>query len=156
MIEIYNKDQNTLIKNSESKILYISLNDKNIKIDDFVIDFPWEYEKSWMLVEVKEYQDKLFYSLVIESKHIVVIFDDKFEMKEEIMTFFWDVDLIIINATKDSSKIVENIESRIVLPIWESKDIYLNSMWQVKEELEVFKIKWDFWDENTEFVNLKY
>jgi len=51
-------------------------------------------------------------------------------------------------------KIVENIESRVVIPFWEAKDLLLNDLWQHKEEINNFKLKNEMWVENTEYVNL--
>lgn len=155
MIEIFNKENIVNIKNSDNKVVFVDTVNKTIKIDDYLIDFPGEYEKSSILVEVMEYEGKLFYSLLIESKVILIIFEDNFEMKEEIMSFFWDVDILLITWTKNSPKIVENIEARVVIPFWEWKDVFLNTLGQHKEEIESFKLKWEMGDENTEFVNLK-
>jgi hypothetical protein len=104
---------------------------------------------------VMEYEQKLFYSLLIEWKVIVVIFEDTFETSEKILSFFWDVDILFIIGTKNASKIVENIEAKVVIPFWEWKDVFLTILWQHKEELEIFKLKGDIWLENTEFINLK-
>lgn len=155
MIEIFNKNNVINIKNSDNKIVFINVEDKTVKIEDYLVDFPWEYEKSWILLEVMEYEQKLFYSFLIEWKVVLVIFEEVFEMKEEIMSFFWDVDVLLIIWTKNSPKIVENIEARVVIPFWEWKDLFLNTLWQHKEEIEVFKLKAEMGDENTEFINLK-
>jgi len=40
-------------------------------------------------------------------------------MKEEITSFFGDVDILLIVGTKNSPKIVENIEARVVVPFGE-------------------------------------
>jgi len=155
MIELYNKNNILNIKNSDNKIISVDTENKKINIDDFNLDFPGEYEKSWILIEVKEYGQKLFYDLLIEWETLVVIFDENFDMQEEIMSFFWDVDILIIIWNKNSTKIVENIEARVVVPFWEGKDLFLHTLWQNKEEIETFKLKVDMWIENTEFVNLK-
>lgn len=155
MIEIFNKDNSVNIKNSENVIVTLDVIKKVVKIDDYLVDYPWEYEKSLILLEVKEYEQKLFYSLLVEWKVILVIFDDIFEMKEDIMSFFWDVDILLIIWSKNSSKIVENIEARVVIPFWEWKDVFLNTLGQRKEEVDSFKLKSDSWDQNTEFINLK-
>jgi hypothetical protein len=104
---------------------------------------------------VKEYEEKLFYSLVTEWKTILIVLHDSFEMKEDIMTFFWDVDILLVIGTKNSPKIVENIEARVVIPFWEGKEVFLHTLWQHKEEIDTFKLKAELWVENTEYVNLK-
>lgn len=155
MIEIYNKENLVHIKNSDNSVVILDTKKNTVSIGDYFVDFPWEYEKSWILLEVLENQEKLFYSFLIEGKVVVVIFDDNFEMKEEVMSFFWDVDILLIIGTKNSPKIAENIEARVVIPFGEGKDIFLHTLSQHKEEIEIFKLKWDMWVETTEFVNLK-
>jgi hypothetical protein len=123
-------------------------------LDSFDVTFPWEYEKSWILLEVKEYNDKLFYNFLIDWKHLVIIPDDSFEIKEDILEFFWDVDILIIKWSAASAKIFENIESKIVIPYGEAKDIFLNTLWQNIEEVNVYKQKGELPIDSTEFVNL--
>lgn len=155
MIEVFNKENLVNIKNSDNVIITLNTVNKEVKIGDYLIDFPGEYEKSWILLEVMEYSEKFFYSFLIEWKVVFALFDDEFEMKEEIMSFFWDIDILLIVWTKNSTKIVENIEARVVIPFGEWKEVFLNTLGQHKEEIESFKLKWEMWDENTEFINLK-
>ncbi len=136
-----------------SKVFFDTKN-SSVKIDDLDVNFPWEYEKWGILLEVKEYESKLFYNFSINWKTLLIITNDKFEQKEEILSFFWDVDVLLIIWTKDSVKVFENIESRVVIPYWEWKDIFLNTLWQTGEEIKVYKSKADSPSDETEFVNL--
>jgi len=155
MLEFTNKWSDLIIKNSDKKEIILNKETFEVLLDWFDVTFPWEYEKSWILLEVKEYNEKLFYSFQNEWNHIVIITHDNFELKEEILTFFWDVDILIIIWTKDAAKVFENIEAKMVIPFWEGKEIFLNTLWQHKEEEESFKLKSELDWETTEFVNLK-
>ena len=154
MIEITKKSEIISVSSSSKSNIILDTNTLEVKIDDLGVNFPGEYEKSWILLEVKEYSDNLFYSFTIESNHLVIINSDNFELKEEILSFFWDVDILIIIWTKQSAKIFESIEARLVVPFGESKDTFLNTLWQHIEETTSYKLKWDFSLEDTEFVNL--
>ncbi len=154
MIEVYNKAWNLNITNSDKKNITFNISSGDVNVDDFNVSYPWEYEKSWMLLEVKEYANKLFYHFVVDTKHIVIISNDSFELKEEILSFFWDVDILIITWTKDAAKIFENIEAKLVIPFGEGKDIFLNTLGQHIEEVESHKIKAELSIDTTEFVNL--
>lgn len=99
--------------------------------------------------------ERLFYSFAIEGNSVVVIFDENFEMKEEIMTFFGDVDILLVRGTKTSPKLVENIEARVVIPFGEEKEMFFHTLSQHKEEVSTFKLKGELPSENTEFINLK-
>lgn len=155
MIEIYNDNWVISIETKAKSGITLDTNTFEVKIDDLNVVHPWEYEKSGILLEVKEYNNILFYSFTIESNHLVIITNDKFEMKEEILSFFWDVDILVIVWSKESAKIFENIEARLVVPFWEGKSIFLNTLWQHTEEVDSYKVKWEFSLDSTEFVNLK-
>ena len=150
------KKKNILEIESDSKwIIYFDEETKEVKIWDLIVSYPWEYEKSGILLEVKEYSWELFYSFAVDSKHIFFVLTDNFELKEEIVSFFWDVDVLIIVWTKKSVNIFENIEARVVVPYWETKSIFLPTLGQHREEVSSFKLKWEYSPDNTEFVNLE-
>lgn len=154
MIELSNnKGVISVETNSKNKIIF-DTNSLDVKIDDLDVVHPGEFEKSGILLVVKEYQNILFYSFTIDSKHLVIVTNDSFELKEEILSFFWDVDVLIIIWTKESAKIFENIEARVVVPYWEGKGAFLTTLWQHTEEVESYKVKWEFSLDSTDFVNL--
>lgn len=154
MIEISNKSGIISVETGAKNKITLDIDSKEVKIDDLNVVHAWEFEKSGILLEVKSYSDKLFYSFTIDSKHLVIINDDKFELKEEILSFFWDVDVLIIIGSKESAKISENIEARVVVPYWDGQSTFLTALWQHIEEVKSFKVKWDFSIDSTEFVNL--
>lgn len=143
-----------ITSNSKSKIFF-NTKDSTVSIDTLEVSHPWEFEKSWILLEVKEYNEILFYSFTIDQKHLVIISNDKFELKEEILSFFWDVDVLIITWSKESATIFENIEARIVVPYGEWKQTFLTTLWQHNEEVESYKLKWDLSIDSTSFINLE-
>ena len=146
------KKKNILEIESDSKwIIYFDEETKEVKIWDLIVSYPWEYEKSGILLEVKEYSWELFYSFAVDSKHIFFVLTDNFELKEEIVSFFWDVDVLIIVWTKKSVNIFENIEARVVIPYGEGKDLFLQSLWQNISPVSNYKLKSDLSLENTEF-----
>jgi len=51
------------------------------------------------------------------------------------------VDVLIIKGSKDSFKIFENIEAKVVIPYGDAKDIFLNTAGQHPESVNVFKVK---------------
>jgi len=155
MIEINNKAGVISVVDSSKAQISLDINSLEVKIDDLNVVHAWEFEKSGILLEVKSYNNILFYSFTIDWKHLVIITDDKFELKEEILSFFWDVDVLIIKWSKESAKIFENIEARVVVPYWDWKSTFLTTLGQHIEEVSSFKVKWDFAIDSTEFVNLK-
>jgi len=156
MIEIsYKNATNIAIKNSDNKNIFFDFDARKVYLDDFDVSHPWEYEKSENLLEVKEYTDILFYKFLIDGKHMCIVTSDSFELKEEIVSFFWDVDILIIIGTKDAVKIFENIEAKLVIPYGEGKDIFLNTLGQHPEGVKVAKVGADLDGDRTEFINLE-
>ena len=154
MIEISNKSGVISVETSTKSKITLDTNTLEVKIDDLNVVHAGEFEKSGILLEVKAYADKLFYSFTVDSKHLVIINDDNFELKEEILTFFWDVDILIIKWSKESAKIFESIEARVVVPYGDWKSTFLTTLWQHIEEVKSYKVKWELPIDNTEFVNL--
>ena len=76
-----------IVSNSKNKIIF-NTDTKLVSIDELDVTYPWEFEKAWILLEVKEYSNNLFYSFTIDSKHLVIISNDSFDLKEEILSFF--------------------------------------------------------------------
>lgn len=156
MIEISYKNEHTLcVKNSDKKDIFFDINDKKVLLEDFNVTHPGEYEKSGNLLEVKEYTDILFYKFLVDGKHMCIVTSDSFELKEEIVSFFGDVDILIIVGTKDAVKIFENIEAKVVVPYGEGKDIFLNTLGQHSESVKTHKVGADLDGDRTEFVNLE-
>lgn len=153
-MEIRNKNNILEIESNSKNMVYFDYLKNELKIENFNISFPWEYEISGILVEVKKYQNNLFYSFAIDTKHVLFVLNDDFELKVEILEFFGDVDVLIIIWSKKSTKIFENIEARVVIPYWEWKDLFLQTLGQNLEEVKSFKTKWDLPTDNTEFINL--
>ncbi|MCH8518853.1 hypothetical protein LAT59_03780 [Candidatus Gracilibacteria bacterium] len=156
MIEISYKNPHTItIKNADKKEVTLDFDAGKIFMDDYEVSFPGEYEKSGNLLEVKEYTDLLFYKFLIDGKHLCIVPSDSFELKEEIIGFFGDVDVLIIKGSKESFKIFENIEAKVVIPYGDMKDIFLNTAGQHPEAVTTFKVKGELDGDRTEFVNLE-
>lgn len=154
MIEILRKNNTIVIQESSKTVIEFDVSTGNILLDWYDVSYPWEYEKSWVLWEVKEYSWVLFYHFVVQAKHLIVVPSDSFELKEEILSFFGDVDILLITGTKDAAKVFENIEAKLVIPYGEGKDIFLNTLGQHTQEVDSYKVKWEFALDATEFVNL--
>lgn len=154
MIEISKKTSRITIKNSDKKEVSFDYNSGEVMMEDFDVTHPGEYEKSGNLLEVKEYSDLLFYKFLVDGKHIVIVRNEDFELKEEILSFFGDVDVLFIRGSKDSVKTFENIEAKLVVPFGEEKDIFLNALGQHSEAVSSHKVWADLDGDRTEFVNL--
>jgi len=155
MLEIFYDKHVLVLQNHTKKHVRFDTKTAKVALEDFDVSHPGEYEKFGVLLEVKEYNDILFYKFLIEGKHLCIVTVDKFELKEEILSFFGDIDVLIIVGTKDAVKIFENIEAKVVIPYTEGKDVFLNTLSQHGEEVSKFKSAGEVPGDITQFINLK-
>lgn len=155
MLELSQKNEVISMKTTSKSIINFNTQSLDVAIDELNVVYPGEYEKSGILLEVKEYNNILFYSFRVDSKHIVIIPNDTFDLKEEILSFFGDVDVLVIVGSQQSAKVFENIEARIVVPYGDGKQTFLTHLGQHTPSVESYKIKWEFSLDQTEFVNLE-
>lgn len=154
MLEIKQDGNIITAVNSDKAEIKIDTESTNVEINGFNVNFPWEYEKWGVLLEVKEYKENLFFNFVSEGKHLTFIASDKFELEEKILKFLNNIDILVIKWSKESAKIFENIESKVVIPYWDQKSWFFLAQGQNPEEVKAYKQKWDLvWDQ-IEYINL--
>ena len=105
MIEITKKSSKIVIQDSSKKEIIFDAMSWEVQLDGYDVNHPGEYEKSSILLEVKEYSEVLFYNFLIDGKHLVIVTSDRFELKEEILSFFGDVDILVIIWSKEAAKV---------------------------------------------------
>lgn len=146
------KKWNAIIISGDKK--EIVFDNEKVSVDWLDISFPWEYEKSSIMAHVIEKDEKLLYELRFDDKKIAYINQDYLEITEELVDFFWDIDILVIKGSKNSIKTFENLEAKYVVPFGEQKDIFFSTLWQHPEEASSTKIKWDIGENEVIFVNL--
>lgn len=155
MLEIFYNKAELILQNHTKKHVRFDTKTEKLYLGNFDVSHPGEYEKFGVLLEVKQYGEILFYKMLIEGRHVCIVTADKFELKEEILSFFGDIDVLIIVGTKNAVKIFENIEAKVVIPYTEWKAVFLNTLSQHWEEVSKYKVTGDINGDVTEFVNLK-
>lgn len=155
MLEFFNKWNELITLNSDKKEIVFNTESKSILLDGFDVNFPGEYEKSGILAEVKETQDLLFYKFTNGGHHMLFLTTDNFELDEDTLSFFGDIDVLVLPGSKNAVKLYENIEAKWVIPYGEEKGIFFNTLAQHKEEVENYKLKGELLGDVTEFINLK-
>lgn len=155
MLEIKNNKNGLVVTDNNKSEIKLNTESLDVVLDGFDVTYPGEYEKSGILLEVKEFWERLFYKFFVDGKRLLVITSDSFELKEEILSFFWDVDVLIITWTKAAATVFESIEAKIVVPYGEWKDLFLTTLGQHIPEEDSVKIKSELPIDSTLFVNLK-
>lgn len=153
-MEISKENWNLKITTDEK--VQIVFNKCSINLDWMTIDFPGEYEKSGILVTVKEYSDCNIFDLKIEWKNVAFVDVEKIEKPNEVLDFFWDIDILLILGNKENAKLTEEIDAKMIVPYWDAKDIFLNSLGQNIEAQAKYKFKeTDFSWETSNYLNIE-
>ena len=151
-MEFLEKNSSLVIVSDKKEIAFSK---SSLSLDGMTIDYPGEYEKSGFLVSVMEAGENLLFSVRIEDHDIAYIGTDSLEITEDIADFFNNTDILVLPGTKNAAKIYENLDSRIVVPYGEEKNILLSTLGQNVEGVARYKTKEaDFEGDNTLFVNL--
>ena len=148
-----------LIKKQDSLVIIwekkeVSFNDWIVMLDWLKLDFPWEYEKSWIMAHVIEKGWRMLFQIRFLDKIIWYINYDDLEIDEEIVDFFWNIDILLIKWSKNSIKTFENLEAKYVVPFWDQKDIFFSTLWQHPEVVDSIKIKELISENEVIFVNI--
>ena len=147
--------QNILTITTEKKQVLLGQDD-TLTIDGLTIDMPGEYEKSGILLQTRRIDGILIHELQVERKIVGYIPASVTEASEWIIAFFDNLDILLVSGSKNDNKILEALESRVVIPYGESRDSFLQSVGQSElEAIEKYKSKEaDFGGETTIFVRL--
>jgi len=153
MIEISQSSALLTLKHSDT-LITLNTEQKSVHIHDFSLDFPGEYEKSGVLANVDEFEEKLCYHLLVDAKHVAFVLWDSFSLTESFLEFLGDIDILVIIGTKQSAKMIENIEAKMIIPFGQETEIFLNILWQHQETVPSIKIKGELSGDTTQFVHL--
>jgi hypothetical protein len=66
MLELKNNSGTITIIDSNKTEIKFETESNNVYLGNFDVSYPGEYEKSGILLEVKEYNEKLFYHFLVE------------------------------------------------------------------------------------------
>lgn len=132
----------------------ITFEDWVVNLDWLILDFPWEYEKSWIMSHTIEKWGKLLFQIRFLDTIIWYINYEDLEVDEQIVDFFWDIDILVIKWSKTSIKTFENLEAKYVVPYGEHKDIFFSTLGQHPEVVASMKVKELWLDSEVTFVNL--
>ncbi len=152
-MDITSRDNQIVITSDKKEIIFQS--PTSIILDGMTIDFFGEYEKSGFMATYHEVEGKSLFTLRVESKNIAYVPMDTLEITEKVVDFLGNIDILIIPGNKNSTKIFENLEARMVVPYGEESPVFLSSLGQNIELVDKYKTKEvDFETESTVFVRV--
>lgn len=137
-MEFFKCNNNVCISSDKKEIL---LGSNQVTVDGMVIDFPGEYEKSGIILQVKEENEKRYFTLQVEGKIIAYVSHTEGEIQDELLNFFAKTSILVTLADKENTKLVEVLEPSIIIPYGEGKDVFLSSLGQTLEPTDRYKLK---------------
>jgi hypothetical protein len=152
-MDITSRNNQIVITSDKKEIIFES--PTSIVLDTMTIDFFGEYEKSGFLATYHEVERKSLFTIRVEGKNIAYIPMDTLDITEKVINFLGNIDILILPGDKNSTKIFENIEARMIVPYGEETPIFLSSLGQNIEMVDKYKTKEvDFESESTVFVRV--
>lgn len=152
-MDIISRNNQIVITSDKKEIIFEG--PTSIVLDGLIIDFFGEYEKSGFLATFHEVEGKNLFTLRVEGKNIAFVPTDTLEITEKVVNFLGNIDILILPGDKNTTKIFENIEARMVVPYGEETPLFLSSLGQNIEMVDKYKTKEsDFEGESTVFVRL--
>lgn len=131
------------------------LNPESVVIDDYVMDFPWEFERRGVFVEIRESAENLLYIITLEGKTLIYLPE---WTKAESLESLRDVnnkDMVIFPASDSLWKTVETWEASVVVPFGAKSAEFLAKLGQTVEASDSASVKTaDLEAETTRFIAL--
>jgi hypothetical protein len=131
------------------------LNDKSVVIDDYVMDFPGEFERRGVFVEIRESNSNLLYIVTVEGKTLIYLPEGTSSESLEVLRDLNNKDMVIFPASESLWKVVETWEASVVVPFGDKAAEFLSKLGQAVEKSSTASVKaTDFESEVTRFVAL--
>lgn len=132
----------------------IILKDTSVVIDDYVMDFPGEFERRGVFVEIRE-SGSLLFVLTIEGKTLIYLPEGTSAESLEALRDLNNKDMVIFPANETLWKTVETWEASVITPFGAKAGEFLTKLGQTVEKSDAASIKaTDFESEVTRFVAL--
>jgi|GEM_PF-1096760 len=131
------------------------LNDKSVVIDDYVMDFPGEFERRGVFVEIRESNSNLLYIVTVEGKTLIYLPEGTSSESLEVLRDLNNKDMVIFPASESLWKVVETWEASVVVPFGDKAAEFLSKLGQTVEKSDSASVKvTDFESEVTRFIAL--
>lgn len=151
-MNISSQGENITLQSGDTKVL---LSGPCTTIDEYVVDFPGEFERRGVFIEVRETNSHLLFILTIEGRTVIYLPEGTTAESLESLRDLNNKDVVIFPANETLWKTVESWEASVVAPYGAKVTEFLTKLGQTPEILGSGSIKsTDFESEVTRFVAL--
>jgi hypothetical protein len=131
------------------------LNPESVVIDDYVMDFPGEFERRGVFVEIRESGLSLLYVITLEGKTLIYLPEGTTSESLEVVRDVNNKDMVIFPASESLWKTVETWEASVVVPFGAKSAEFLAKLGQTVEASDSASVKTaDLEAETTRFIAL--
>lgn len=131
------------------------LNPESVVIDGYVMDFPGEFERRGVFVEIRESGKDLLYVITVEGKTLIYLPEGTSAESLEALRDLNNKDMVIFPANESLWKTVETWEASVVAPFGAKGSEFLTKLGQAAEMSNSASVKTsDFESEVTRFIAL--
>ncbi len=131
------------------------LNPESVVIDDYVMDFPGEFERRGVFVEIREAGPNLLYIITLEGKTLIYLPEWTIADSLEAVRDVNNKDMVIFPASEALWKTVETWEASVVVPFGAKSAEFLAKLGQTVETSDSASVKTaDLEAETTRFIAL--
>lgn len=131
------------------------LNPESVVIDDYVMDFPGEFERRGVFVEIRESAGNLLYVITLEGKTLIYLPEGTTSESLEVVRDVNNKDMVIFPASESLWKTVETWEASVVVPFGTKSAEFLAKLGQTVEATDSASVKTaDLEAETTRFIAL--
>jgi hypothetical protein len=131
------------------------LNPESVVIDDYVMDFPGEFERRGVFVEIRESGSSLLYVITLEGKTLIYLPEGTTSESLEAVRDVNNKDMVIFPASESLWKTVETWEASVVVPFGAKSAEFLAKLGQTVEATDSASVKTaDLEAETTRFIAL--
>jgi hypothetical protein len=133
----------------------ISLCETAVLLNDYVIDFPGEYERSLIFAEVRETKSGLIWILTLEGKTIIYLPQSTTVESLDALRDVNNKDMVIFPANEALWKTLETWEVSVAVPYESNVSEFVTKLGQSVEMTPTATVKAvDFESEKTRFITL--
>lgn len=151
-MNISSQGENITLQSGDTKVL---LSGPCTTIDEYVVDFPGEFERRGVFIEVRETNSHLIFILTIEGRTVIYLPEGTTAESLESLRDLNNKDVVIFPANETLWKTVESWEASVVTPYGSKANAFLTKLGQAPESLGSGFIKaTDFESEVTRFIAL--
>ncbi len=111
-MNISSSPQGLAIQTGDAKM---TLQSTHVVVNEYVMDFPGEYERRGVFVEVREVEQKLIFICTIEGKTVIYLPENTTVSALENLRDLNNKDMVIFPANESLWKTVETWEASVVV-----------------------------------------